>query len=206
MSTLPSGRSVSVPSFFFPQHSRAHQYLVPGNSSPITSGLPAYASFFVDINGLEKYKAFFIILGIPTGVLALAVFFLFPDGPRNAWFLTKRQRVQPVYRKASKQTRYREQVLEGKAIHRGSYRLEDLGLCLARSLARARQWIRITGLDHYQVFWVYDPAHYLTRLHQWRGECRLDSDVCHRARLFRRLPRLDVLHYVYPVSVKISAQ
>ena len=50
---------------------------------------------------MAAYKVFFIIIGAVTGAFAILVFFLFPDGPQNAWFLTDREKVQAVLRTRS---------------------------------------------------------------------------------------------------------
>ncbi|KUI70389.1 putative transporter PB10D8.01 [Cytospora mali] len=72
-----------------------------GNSSPITSGLLSYGVLFIKTGNFAPWKWFMVITGSTTVLYGILVWFLFPDNPSSAHFLTKEERAQSIMRIAS---------------------------------------------------------------------------------------------------------
>ncbi|KUI54723.1 putative transporter PB10D8.01 [Cytospora mali] len=72
-----------------------------GNSSPITSGLLSYGVLFIKTGNFAPWKWFMVITGSLTVLYGILVWFLFPDNPASAHFLTKEERAQSIMRIAS---------------------------------------------------------------------------------------------------------
>ncbi|KAF3769711.1 MFS general substrate transporter [Cryphonectria parasitica EP155] len=72
-----------------------------GNSSPITSGLLSYGVLFINTGSFAPWKWFMVITGALTVIYGVAVYFLLPDNPASAHFLTPEERAQSILRIAS---------------------------------------------------------------------------------------------------------
>ncbi|KIW12676.1 hypothetical protein PV08_09954 [Exophiala spinifera] len=69
-----------------------------GNSSPITSGLLSCGVLWIKTGGFATWKWFMLITGCITIIFGGCVWFLFPDSPLQAKFLTLEQRAQAILR------------------------------------------------------------------------------------------------------------
>lgn len=72
-----------------------------GGSSAITSGLLSYGVLFIKTGSFAPWKWFMVITGGITMLYGILVWFLFPDNPTTAHFLTKEERAQSIMRIAS---------------------------------------------------------------------------------------------------------
>ncbi|EEA24900.1 allantoate permease, putative [Talaromyces marneffei ATCC 18224] len=69
-----------------------------GNASPITSGLLSYGVLWIKTDGFAPWRWFMVITGGITVIFGGIVFFLFPDSPVHATFLTYEERAQAILR------------------------------------------------------------------------------------------------------------
>ncbi|KAJ5155997.1 Major facilitator superfamily domain general substrate transporter [Penicillium capsulatum] len=69
-----------------------------GNASPISSGLLSYGVLWIDTGSFSPWRWFMVITGGLTIVFGTFVYFLFPDSPLHAGFLTDEEREQAVLR------------------------------------------------------------------------------------------------------------
>ncbi|KAK4542352.1 hypothetical protein LTR36_006808 [Oleoguttula mirabilis] len=69
-----------------------------GNSSPVTSGLLSYGVLWIDTGSFSPWKWFYVITGVLTLLLAVAVWLWLPNSPLTAHFLTPKERAQAVLR------------------------------------------------------------------------------------------------------------
>ncbi|KAJ5391450.1 hypothetical protein N7509_006940 [Penicillium cosmopolitanum] len=69
-----------------------------GNSSPITSGLLSYGVLWIKTGDFSPWKWFMVITGVLTVIFGIAVYFLFPDSPLHANFLTYEERAKAILR------------------------------------------------------------------------------------------------------------
>ncbi|TFK45315.1 MFS general substrate transporter [Heliocybe sulcata] len=83
---------------------RVGYWLLMADPAQIISGFISFGSLHIHSGGMEPWQWLMIITGILTLVCALAYWFLFPDSPTNAWFLTKEERVKAVRRIKENQT------------------------------------------------------------------------------------------------------
>ncbi|CAO1613024.1 unnamed protein product [Sympodiomycopsis kandeliae] len=70
----------------------------------IFNAMVSYGCQFIDAAGWKPWKWFFLILGAFGVVVALLYFFLFPDTPAHAWFLTRRERAIALKRVSGNQS------------------------------------------------------------------------------------------------------
>ncbi|KAF8256528.1 major facilitator superfamily domain-containing protein [Lactarius quietus] len=70
----------------------------------IVSGFISFGILHTHSSGFEPWQWLMIIMGALTLVTAALFFFLFPDSPTNAWFLTIDKRVKAVQRIKENQT------------------------------------------------------------------------------------------------------
>ncbi|EJD04860.1 MFS general substrate transporter [Fomitiporia mediterranea MF3/22] len=70
----------------------------------ITTGFLAFGALHITTANFEPWKWLMIICGIITIVAAVCYWFLFPDSPTTAWFLTPEERVIAVNRIKANQT------------------------------------------------------------------------------------------------------
>ncbi|KAI5983666.1 MFS general substrate transporter [Pisolithus albus] len=85
-------------------YTRKEQTLRVGYWSQIMAGLIAYGALHIQTSGFEPWQWFMIITGTMTLILAICYWFLFPDSPTTAWFLTPDERVKAVQRIKGNQT------------------------------------------------------------------------------------------------------
>ncbi|KAG2088376.1 major facilitator superfamily domain-containing protein [Suillus discolor] len=64
----------------------------------IISGFISFGTLHIHTSGFEPWQWLMIITAIMTMILAILFWFLFPDSPMNAWFLTPDERVKAVQR------------------------------------------------------------------------------------------------------------
>ncbi|KAI9459731.1 MFS general substrate transporter [Lactarius psammicola] len=64
----------------------------------IASGFTSFGALHIHAGGLEPWQWFMIITGMLTVIAAALFYFLFPDSPTDAWFLTVGERVKAVQR------------------------------------------------------------------------------------------------------------
>ncbi|KAF7314783.1 Membrane transporter [Mycena kentingensis (nom. inval.)] len=72
-------------------------YLMNGIAQ-VVSGFISFGTLHIHTEKFEPWQWLMIITGIITFCTAVAFFFLFPDSPTNAWFLTERERAMAVVR------------------------------------------------------------------------------------------------------------
>lgn len=70
----------------------------------ITNSLIAYGVQDVTLGNWKPWRVFFLILGVITFALFVLYFFLFPDTPATAWFLSRRERAIAIKRIAGNQS------------------------------------------------------------------------------------------------------
>ncbi|CAL1698644.1 unnamed protein product [Somion occarium] len=85
-------------------YTRKEQTLRVGYWSQIISGFISFGTLHIKTEGFESWQWLMIITGTITLATALAYWFLFPDSPTNAWFLTHDERVKAVARIKDNQT------------------------------------------------------------------------------------------------------
>ncbi|KAH8803525.1 major facilitator superfamily domain-containing protein [Xylogone sp. PMI_703] len=69
-----------------------------GNASPITSGLLSYGVLFIKTGSFSPWKWFMVITASVTLLLAISVYFFFPDSPLKARFLSTEEKAQAILR------------------------------------------------------------------------------------------------------------
>ena len=67
-------------------------------TAQIISGFIAFGSLHIKTSGFEPWQWLMIICGVLTLITAVCYWFLFPDSPTNAWFLTPEERITAVNR------------------------------------------------------------------------------------------------------------
>ncbi|CCM06676.1 uncharacterized protein FIBRA_08961 [Fibroporia radiculosa] len=72
-------------------------YLMNG-AAVVMLGLIAYGTLHIQSNVLEPWQWLMLIFGIITFVVAILFWFMFPDSPANAWFLTPEEKSIAVER------------------------------------------------------------------------------------------------------------
>ncbi|KAI5984683.1 MFS general substrate transporter [Pisolithus albus] len=83
---------------------RVGYWFLMNGTAQIISGLIAYGALHIQTSGFEPWQWFMIITGTITLILAISYWFLFPDSPTTAWFLTPDERVKAVQRIKENQT------------------------------------------------------------------------------------------------------
>ncbi|KAG6919497.1 hypothetical protein DXG01_005086 [Tephrocybe rancida] len=83
---------------------RVGYWFLMNGTAQIISGFISYGTLHIKTSGFEPWQWLMIITGIITLIVAVAFWFLFPDSPTNAWFLTKEERVIAVQRIKVNQT------------------------------------------------------------------------------------------------------
>ncbi|KAJ2980571.1 hypothetical protein NQ176_g2558 [Zarea fungicola] len=69
-----------------------------GNSSPITSGLLSYGVLWIPTGSFAPWRWLMLICGVLTIIFGVFVYFMLPDSPLYAHFLTPEERAQAVLR------------------------------------------------------------------------------------------------------------
>ncbi|KAF8480336.1 major facilitator superfamily domain-containing protein [Russula ochroleuca] len=73
-------------------------------AAQIISGFISFGTLHIHTTGFQPWQWLMIITGILTLITAVSFFFLFPDSPTNAWFLTEDERAKAVRRLKENQT------------------------------------------------------------------------------------------------------
>ncbi|KAJ3484592.1 hypothetical protein NLI96_g5532 [Meripilus lineatus] len=80
------------------QSQRVGYWFLMNGTAIILLGLIAYGTSFTSTENFEPWQWLMIITGVITLIVAVLFWFLFPDSPTNAWFLTPEERVLAVER------------------------------------------------------------------------------------------------------------
>ncbi|TFK61073.1 MFS general substrate transporter [Pluteus cervinus] len=83
---------------------RVGYWFLMNGTAQIISGFISFGTLHIHTAGVEPWQWLMIITGILTLLTALAYWFLFPDSPTNAWFLTPAERAIAVRRLKENQT------------------------------------------------------------------------------------------------------
>ncbi|THG95272.1 hypothetical protein EW026_g6352 [Hermanssonia centrifuga] len=83
---------------------RVGYWFLMNGTAQIISGFISFGSLHITTTGFEPWQWLMIITGAITLVNAAAYWFLFPDSPTNAWFLTPDERAKAVQRIKGNQT------------------------------------------------------------------------------------------------------
>jgi len=83
---------------------RVGYWFLMNGTAQIISGFISFGSLHIKTKSFEPWQWLMIITGILTLMTALAFWFLFPDSPTNAWFLTPAERSVAVRRIKENQT------------------------------------------------------------------------------------------------------
>jgi ACS family allantoate permease-like MFS transporter len=73
-------------------------------TAQIIAGFLSFGALHIHTHGFEPWQWLMVITGTITLALALAYWFLFPDSPTSAWFLTPAERAHAVARLRGNQT------------------------------------------------------------------------------------------------------
>ncbi|KAI0252933.1 major facilitator superfamily domain-containing protein [Lactifluus subvellereus] len=77
---------------------RVGYWFLMNGTAQIISGFISYGTLHIHTGGFQPWQWLMIITGILTLFTAMLFYFLFPDSPTNAWFLTKDERRKAVQR------------------------------------------------------------------------------------------------------------
>ncbi|KAE9387545.1 MFS general substrate transporter [Gymnopus androsaceus JB14] len=83
---------------------RVGYWFLMNGTAQIISGFISFGSLHIKTSGFEPWQWLMIIMGTVTLIVGLCFFFLFPDSPVNAWFLTPEERALAVLRIRENQT------------------------------------------------------------------------------------------------------
>ncbi|EPQ50298.1 MFS general substrate transporter [Gloeophyllum trabeum ATCC 11539] len=83
---------------------RVGYWFLMNGTAQIISGFISFGTLHIKTEGFEPWQWLMIITGILTLITAVAYWFLFPDSPTNAWFLTMDERAKAVRRIKENQT------------------------------------------------------------------------------------------------------
>jgi ACS family allantoate permease-like MFS transporter len=83
---------------------RVGYWFLMNGTSQIFSGFISFGSLHIHTGGFEPWRWLMIITGILTLITAILFFFLFPNSPTSAWFLTIDERAKAVQRIKENQT------------------------------------------------------------------------------------------------------
>ncbi|KAF8878220.1 MFS general substrate transporter [Infundibulicybe gibba] len=83
---------------------RVGYWFLMNGTAQIISGFISFGTLHIKTRGFEPWQWLMIITGSLTLLVALAFWFLFPDSPTNAWFLTPKERSMAVQRIKENQT------------------------------------------------------------------------------------------------------
>ncbi|KAJ3752564.1 MFS general substrate transporter [Lentinula raphanica] len=85
-------------------YTRTEQMLRVGYWSQIATGFISFGVLHIQTKGFQPWQWLMIITGILSFMTAAAFWFLFPDSPTTAWFLTPEERVTAIQRVKVNQT------------------------------------------------------------------------------------------------------
>ncbi|KAG0694901.1 MFS general substrate transporter [Suillus ampliporus] len=77
---------------------RVGYWFLMNGTAQIISGFISFGTLHINTKGFEPWQWLMIITGMITLILAISFWFLFPDSPTNAWFLTPDERAKAVLR------------------------------------------------------------------------------------------------------------
>ncbi|KAI0092677.1 MFS general substrate transporter [Irpex rosettiformis] len=83
---------------------RVGYWFLMNGTAQIISGFISFGALHIHTKNFEPWQWLMIITGILTLATAIAYWFLFPDSPTNAWFLTPEERAKAVLRIKENQT------------------------------------------------------------------------------------------------------
>ncbi|KAK0473067.1 major facilitator superfamily domain-containing protein [Armillaria novae-zelandiae] len=83
---------------------RVGYWFLMDGSAQVISGFISFGTLHMKSDSLKAWQWLMIILGALTMVTAVLFWFLFPDSPTNAWFLTPEERSSAVQRLKENQT------------------------------------------------------------------------------------------------------
>ncbi|KAJ7060462.1 MFS general substrate transporter [Mycena amicta] len=83
---------------------RAGYWFLMNGAAQIISGFISFGTLHIKTNSLEPWQWLMLITGIITLITAVAFWFLFPDSPTTAWFLTLDERAKAILRIKENQT------------------------------------------------------------------------------------------------------
>ncbi|CAK5282683.1 unnamed protein product [Mycena citricolor] len=83
---------------------RVGYWFLMNGTAQIISGFISFGALHIHTTGFEPWQWLMIITGAMTFVTAVCFWFLFPDSPTNAWFLTPHERAVAVMRIKVNQT------------------------------------------------------------------------------------------------------
>ncbi|KAG7086386.1 hypothetical protein E1B28_002343 [Marasmius oreades] len=83
---------------------RVGYWFLMNGTAQIMTAFISFGSLHIKTTGFEPWQWLMIICGALTLFCALAFWFLFPDSPTNAWFLTMRERAMAIKRIKENQT------------------------------------------------------------------------------------------------------
>jgi MFS family permease len=83
---------------------RVGYWFLMNGTAQIISGFISFGTLHIHTTGFQPWQWLMIITGILTLITAVSFFFLFPDSPTNAWFLTEDERAKAVRRIKENQT------------------------------------------------------------------------------------------------------
>ncbi|KAK0491544.1 major facilitator superfamily domain-containing protein, partial [Armillaria novae-zelandiae] len=93
---------------------RVGYWFLMNGTAQIISGFISFGTLHMKTNSLQAWQWLMIILGLLTMVTAIIFWFLFPDSPTNAWFLTPEERSSAVQRIKAVENKHfkKEQMIE----------------------------------------------------------------------------------------------
>ncbi|PCH43288.1 MFS general substrate transporter [Wolfiporia cocos MD-104 SS10] len=83
---------------------RVGYWFLMNGTAQIIIGFISFGTLHAHTGSFEPWQWLVIITGLLTLITAVAYWFLFPDSPTNAWFLTQEERVKAVQRIRTNQT------------------------------------------------------------------------------------------------------
>ncbi|KAG0706185.1 membrane transporter [Suillus ampliporus] len=83
---------------------RVGYWFLMNGTAQVISGFVSFGTLYINTKGFEPWQWLMIMTGITTLLIAVSFWFLFPDSPTNAWFLTPDERVKAVQRIKENQT------------------------------------------------------------------------------------------------------
>jgi ACS family allantoate permease-like MFS transporter len=86
------------------QTARVGYWFLMNGTAQIISSFISFGSLHIHTGGFEPWQWLMIITGVLTLITAILFFFLFPDSPTSAWFLTIDERAKAVQRIKENQT------------------------------------------------------------------------------------------------------
>ncbi|KAL4918321.1 major facilitator superfamily domain-containing protein [Aspergillus aurantiobrunneus] len=100
------GFALSIGMFYKREEQPARQaaWFIGNGISNLISGLIAYGIGNIDITTITNWQLLFLILGGITALLSFLIFFIIPDKPQKAIFLTKTERAIAMQRTLKNQT------------------------------------------------------------------------------------------------------